>query len=90
MTTHKTETPSSSAGVQKSSKVEPTVGRIVSYHQSGHGLPSPVAAIITEVYQDEKVGLTVFAPGASSQPKMGVRHGADKDNPEAPYWEWNT
>lgn len=70
---------------------KPSVGRIVHYHREktdsvDHPLEEPVAAIITRVWSDTCVNLTLFADGRGEF-KMTSVCLRDEQNTEG-VWSW--
>jgi hypothetical protein len=65
--------------------IKPTVGRIVWFYPSRNEndiKPEPQAAIVTRVWGDNCVNLTVFSPGGTPLAESSVRLVQDGDPPE--------
>lgn len=65
--------------------MKPTVGRIVHYHQAGY--EEPLAAIITKVWTDHTVNLTVFYPDGATTARSSVSL-VENDVPSWGFWSW--
>lgn len=65
----------------------PTVGRIVHYTEETKGdiVPDQHAAIITAVWSDTCVNLTIFHPDGHTYSKTSVVQSADQ---ECDSWDW--
>lgn len=64
-------------------EVTPTVGRIVHYHPFHQA--DPLAAIVTAVYDDGCVNLTLFNADGTTQPKTCARQAME---PTEGFWTW--
>ncbi len=60
--------------------MSPTLGRIVHYHTH---LGITVAAIVTQVLDNETINLTMFAPMGATEGRLSVKQG---DEPGC--WNW--
>lgn len=77
------------AAREKSEVPKPSVGRIVHSFGSAGGLP--VAAIVTEVIDDEamNVRLTLFRPGEPPRaPEGSVPHISKRTTQSRGWWDW--
>lgn len=66
--------------------VQPTVGRIVHYRASD--VDKPIAAIVTEINDDDTVGLTIFPPYVKTYTSVSYFVGAVKHGDEPGQWNW--
>jgi hypothetical protein len=72
--------------------MKPTIGRIVHFHHTDGRV---LAAIVTAVYSDTHVALTVFQPGAApgyategTDPKSPVARIPHAEEPTPGHWTW--
>jgi hypothetical protein len=65
---------------------KPSLGRIVLFHELGK---EPAPAIVTRVWTDTTVNITVFRDAIDSQPRTSVEY-ADPENPagRSEFWSW--
>lgn len=65
---------------------KPSVGRIVLFHEQGH---EPSAAIITRVWNDSMVNLTVFRDAIAATPRTSVEHAEPgEEGGRSTFWSW--
>lgn len=72
----------------------PSVGRIVHFFPTelddearSNGNSGPVAAVITRVWDESMVNLTIFPDAMHPTPRTSVPH-RSTHAPGAPYWDW--
>lgn len=69
--------------------MKPTIGRIVHVHLPddvySSGSLTPHAAVITKVWNDSCLNVTVFKPDGSTEPRTSVTY---SDSPMEMNWSW--
>lgn len=70
------------------SKVRPSLGRIVHVHNCPYGPQGkPVAAIVTDIVNEEVINVTAFIDGGPPTALMGVSSTSDPETGTV-FWGW--